>query len=143
MRSKKPYQKRPKRVGRGRRSGHGKTSCRGHKGQKARAGFHMRANFEGGQTLLYRRIPKRGFNCPTHREYAIVNLEQLEHLRETQITPDLLLKNGMIKNLGNGLKVLGRGALTRKLKVEAHRFSSQAQKAIVQAGGEAILIGNN
>lgn len=103
----------------------------------------MRADFEGGQTPLYRRIPKRGFNHPVRREYAIVNVEQLESLNESEITPDLLFKRGVIKNLGSGLKVLGRGTLKRKLKVEAHRFSAGAQRAIVQAGGEAVLIKNS
>lgn len=142
MRSKKPYHKKPKRVGRGRRSGHGKTSTRGHKGQRARAGFHMRPDFEGGQTPLYRRIPKRGFNHPAHKSYAVVNLDQLEQFNEAEISPDWLLRNKVIRRLDDGLKVLGRGTLTRKLIVKAHRFSVPAKKAIEKAGGQAVLIEN-
>ncbi len=139
MRSKLPFHKKRKRVGRGRRSGHGKTSTKGHKGQRARAGFSMRADFEGGQTPLFRRIPKRGFNRP-RKEFAIVNLDQLDPLTETEINPDVLIGKEIVKDLGAGLKVLGRGKLTRKVTVRAHRFSAEAKKAIEQAGGQAVLI---
>lgn len=140
MKSKKPYQKKPKRLGRGRSSGHGKTSTKGHKGQRARSGFHQRPLFEGGQTTLLQRIPKRGFNQPHHKEFAIMNLDQLDRLGTSDITPDWLIQNKVIKSLGDGLKILGRGAVSKKLKVEAHQFSAQAQEAIKKAGGEAILI---
>lgn len=140
MKSKKPYQKKPKRLGRGRSSGHGKTSTKGHKGQRARSGFHQRPLFEGGQTTLLQRIPKRGFNQPHHKEFAIMNLDQLDRLGVSDITPDWLIQNKVIKNLGAGLKILGRGAVNKKLKVQAHQFSAQAQEAIKKAGGEAILI---
>ena len=100
----------------------------------------MRADFEGGQTPLFRRIPKRGFNQPHHKSYAIVNLDQLERLKDSEISPDGLLQNEVIRDLGVGLKILGRGTLTRKLTVKAHRFSAQAKKAIEGAGGRAVLI---
>ncbi len=140
MKSKKPYQKKPKRLGRGRSSGHGKTSTKGHKGQRARSGFHQRPLFEGGQTTLLQRIPKRGFNQPHHKVFAIMNLDQLDGLGVAEITPDWLVQNKVIKSLGDGLKILGRGAVSKKLKVQAHQFSAQAQEAIKKAGGEAILI---
>ena len=140
MKSKKPYQKKPKRLGRGESSGHGKTSTKGHKGQRARSGFHQRPLFEGGQTTLLQRIPKRGFNQPHHKEFAIMNLDQLDRLEVNEITPDWLIKNKVIKSLGSGLKILGRGKISQKLKIQAHKFSAQAQEAIKKAGGEAILI---
>ena len=140
MKSKKPYQKKPKRLGRGESSGHGKTSTKGHKGQRARSGFHQRPLFEGGQTTLLQRIPKRGFNQPHHKEFAIMNLDQLDGLGVSEITPDWLIKNKVIKSLGSGLKILGRGKISQKLKIQAHKFSAQAQEAIKKAGGEAILI---
>jgi large subunit ribosomal protein L15 len=141
MRAKKPYQKRRKRVGRGRRSGHGKTSCRGEKGHGARSGVAFRPDFEGGQTPYYRRVPKRGFTNPTRKEYAVVNLDQLESLGQAEITPDVLISSGVIKKVESGLKILGRGKLTRKMNVSAHRFSIEAKKAIEAAGGQAVLIG--
>lgn len=101
----------------------------------------MRPTFEGGQTPLHQRIPKRGFNQPHHKSYAILNLDQLDRLGISEISPDWLLKNRVIKDLGHGLKILGRGQLKQKLTVRAHRFSVQAQEAIKKAGGEAILIG--
>ncbi|OGW85703.1 MAG: 50S ribosomal protein L15 [Omnitrophica bacterium RIFCSPHIGHO2_02_FULL_46_11] len=140
MRSKVPYQKKPKRLGRGESSGHGKTSTKGHKGQRARSGFHQRPAFEGGQTPMHQRFPKRGFHQPNHKEYAIVNLDQLDQLKVSEVSPDWLLQNKVIKRLEAGLKVLGRGKLTHKLKVQAHRFSAQAKEAIEKAGGEALLI---
>ena len=140
MRSKKPYHKKPKRIGRGEGSGHGKTSGKGHKGQKARSGFHMRPAFEGGQTPLHQRIPKRGFNRPEHKSYAILNLDQLSDLKVAEVSPDWLIENRLIKSLGDGLKILGRGKLNQKLVVRAHRFSAQAKEAIEKAGGQAILI---
>ncbi len=140
MKAKKTYQKKPKRIGRGPGSGHGKTSTKGHKGQRARSGFHMRPAFEGGQTPIHQRIPKRGFNHPAHKSYAILNLDQLEQLKVSEISPDWLLKNRVVRHLQDGLKVLGRGKLTQKLTVQAHRFSAPAKEAIEKAGGKAILI---
>ena len=140
MRAKKPYQKKPKRIGRGIGSGHGKTSTKGHKGQRARSGFHQRPTFEGGQTPIHQKFPKRGFNHPNHKSYAILNLDQLDGLKISEISPDFLLKNGIIRNLGDGLKILGRGKVAQKLTVQAHRFSESAKEAIEKAGGKAILI---
>ena len=140
MKSKRPYQKNPKRLGRGESSGHGKTSTKGHKGQRARSGFHQRPTFEGGQTPIHQRFPKRGFNHPEHKSYAILNLDQLEQFKVSEISPNWLVENGVIKDLGHGLKILGRGKLIQKLKVQAHRFSNHAKEAIEKAGGQAILI---
>lgn len=143
MRSKKPYHKRPKRIGRGHGSGHGKTSTKGHKGQRARAGFSMRPNFEGGQTPLYRRIPKRGFNYPNHKIYAILNVDQLSELDRSDITPEWLIENGVIKELRDGLKILGRGKMSRSLTIHAHKVSQSAKQAIEKAGGRVVLIGQS
>ena len=143
MKARRPFRKRPKRVGRGPGSGHGKTSGRGHKGQRARSGFHQRPGFEGGQNPLYRRLPKRGFRNANHKVYAIVNLGDLERCRDAEITPELLLRSGRIRKLGAGLKILGGGKLSRALTVKAHRFSSSAKESIEKAGGSAILLGGN
>ena len=140
MNAKKPHYKNPKRIGRGVGSGHGKTSTKGHKGQRARSGFHQRVGFEGGQNPLYRRIPKRGFNHPEHKVYAILNLDQLSQLGMNEISPKNLLERGVVKNLSSGLKILGRGKLDRSLVVQAHRFSVSAKAAIEKAGGKAILL---
>ena len=140
MRSKRPYHKKPKRLGRGESSGHGKTSTKGHKGQRARSGFTMRPAFEGGQTPLHQRIPKRGFNHPEHKTYAILNLDQLEQLKVSEVSPDYLISHRLIKRSGDGLKILGRGTLKQKLVVKADRFSASAKQAIERTGGQAILI---
>ena len=143
MKAKKPYQKRRKRLGCGEASGHGKTSTKGHKGQRSRSGVHMRPAFEGGQTPIHQKFPKRGFNQPHHKEYAIINLDQLSRLGASEVSPAWLLEHEVIKDLGEGLKILGRGSLDRKLTVRAHRFSKSAREAIVKAGGQAILIEQN
>lgn len=133
--------KKPKRVGRGPGSGHGKTSCRGHKGQKARSGASIPAGFEGGQMPLHRRLPKRGFsNYPFKKEYAIVNIERLNKIESEEITPELLLKEGIISNLKDGLKVLGNGEIKRAITIRAHAFSKSAIKKIEAAGGKAEVI---
>jgi large subunit ribosomal protein L15 len=130
-----------KRVGRGPGSGLGKTSGRGEKGQKSRSGFGQREGFEGGQMPLHRRVPKRGFNNKWRKEYAAVNLEKLAIFDAgTIVTPDLLLKRGIVKNLRDGLKVLGDGELTQAITVRAHKFSEGAQKKIAAAGGKAEII---
>jgi large subunit ribosomal protein L15 len=131
-----------KRLGRGTGSGHGKTSGRGGKGQTARSGYQMPPGFEGGQTPIWRRVPKRGFNHPSRREYAIVNLETLEARYEegAEVTPDDLLERGIIKKLLTGVKILGRGELTKRLVVKADRFSQSALEKITAAGGEAIAL---
>lgn len=140
MRAKFPYEKRKKRVGCGPGSGHGKTSCRGGKGQTARSGSSRKPGFEGGQNPLYRRIPKRGFNHPPKREFSIVNLNRLADLGEKEITPEKLLERGVIRDLGDGVKILGEGELKKALIVRAHRFSEPAKKKIEAAGGQAVTI---
>lgn len=140
MKAKRPERKKRKRIGFGESSGHGKTSTKGHKGQRARAGFHMRPGFEGGQTPLYRKVPKRGFNQPHHRLFAILNLDQINELGVPEISPEWLLEHEVIKDLASGLKILGRGKLSRKMTIRAHKFSAQAKQAIEQAGGQAVVI---
>jgi large subunit ribosomal protein L15 len=130
-----------KRVGRGMGSGHGKTSTRGSKGQRAGTGFGQKRGFEGGQMPLHRRLPKRGFTNIFKKEFAIVNLVQLEKLEGDTFTVDGLMKLGLVKKLGEGLKVLGTGTLTRKITVEAHHFSKSALDKIQKAGGTAQVIG--
>jgi large subunit ribosomal protein L15 len=131
-----------KRVGRGPGSGLGKTSGRGEKGQKSRSGFSHRPGFEGGQMPLHRRVPKRGFsNARFRKEFTELNLDQLEVFEAgTIVTPEVLLKNGLIRKLRDGVKVLGRGELSKALTVRAHRFSAKAQERITAAGGKAELI---
>jgi large subunit ribosomal protein L15 len=131
-----------KRVGRGPGSGLGKTSGRGEKGQKSRSGFARKPGFEGGQMPLHRRVPKRGFsNAPFRKEFATVNLGRLEVFEAgTIVTPDLLVKQGIVKKLHDGLKVLADGNLTKALTVHAHRFSGKAQERIATLGGKAELI---
>ena len=128
-----------KRVGRGHGSGHGKTSGRGQKGQKARSGWKggTRPGFEGGQTPLYMRFPKRGFsNAPFKKEYAIVNVKDLEERFEdgAVITPEVLREVGLVKKK-LPVKILGDGELTKKLTVKAHKFSASAKAKIEAAGG--------
>lgn len=126
-----------KRIGRGIGSGTGKTAGKGHKGQKARTGGKIRRGFEGGQTPLYRRIPKRGFNNIFTVEYAVVNVSDLERFEDgTVVNMDLLLNEGVIRKELAGLKVLGSGNLTKKLTVEAKKFSKSAQEKIEKLGGK-------
>lgn len=134
--------KKPKRVGRGIGSGHGKTSTRGHKGQKARSGGSKGPMFEGGQTTLQRRLPKRGFkNYPFKKEYAIINLKDIEKLNlGSEITPEVLLQNRIIKNIKDGLKVLGEGTLTKPLTIKAHAFSTSAMEKIKSVGGNVEVL---
>lgn len=126
-----------KRIGRGVGSGLGKTAGKGHKGQKARTGGKIRRGFEGGQTPLYRRIPKRGFKNHFAREYAIVNVSDLEKFENgTVVNMELLLNEGLIKKELSGLKVLGNGALTKKLTVVACKVSKEAKTKIEAVGGK-------
>jgi len=129
-------------VGRGPGSGLGKTAGRGEKGQKSRSGFARKPGFEGGQMPLHRRIPKRGFtNAPFRKEFACVNLGRLEVFEAgTIVTPELLVRQGILKQLRDGLKVLADGQLTKALTVHAHRFSGKAQERIAALGGKAELI---
>lgn len=130
-----------KRVGRGVGSGMGKTSTRGHKGQNARSGGGVRPGFEGGQNPLYRRLPKRGFNNPFRKEFAIVNLEDLNTFAEgTEVTPEFLLESGIVKSPKDGIKILGNGEITVKLTVKANKFSQSAVEKIQAAGGQTEVI---
>ncbi len=129
--------KKRKRVGRGIGSGHGKTCGRGHKGQKSRSGDRkMPSWFEGGQTPLHKRIPKRGFRSPNRVEYTVVNVKLLEKYFEAgeEVTPEKLLEKGLVKK-GMPVKILGDGELTKALKVKAHAFSKSAREKIEAAGG--------
>jgi large subunit ribosomal protein L15 len=130
-----------KRVGRGVGSGMGKTSTRGHKGQNARSGGGTRPGFEGGQNPLYRRLPKRGFNNPFRKEYTVINIEDLNQFTSgTEVTPELLLKSGIVKELNDGIKVLGNGEMNVKLVVKANKFSQTAANKIQAAGGQTIEV---
>jgi large subunit ribosomal protein L15 len=131
-----------KRVGRGPGSGLGKTAGRGEKGQKSRSGFSQRPGFEGGQMPLHRRLPKRGFNnARFRREYAVVNLEKLEVFEAgTIVTPEVLLKRGVIKKVRSGVKILAKGDLTKALTVRAHKFSAKAQERIAGLGGKVEVL---
>ncbi len=124
-----------KRVGRGMGSGMGKTSTRGHKGQGSRSGSRLLRGFEGGQMPLHRRVPKRGFKNIVREEFAIVNLDRLAALGETEITPDVLKKAGVVSG-NKPVKILGNGELTSALTVQAHKFSKSAQEKITKAGGK-------
>ena len=126
-----------RRVGRGMGSGLGKTSGSGHKGQKARTGGKIRRGFEGGQTPLYRRIPKRGFKNHFATVYTTVNVSDLERFdNDTVVTMELLLSEGLVRKELDGLKVLGNGNLTKKLTVVASKFSKSAEEKIQAAGGK-------
>lgn len=130
-----------KRKGRGPGSGNGKTAGKGHKGQNARSGGGVRPGFEGGQNPLYRRLPKRGFTNISRKEYAVVNLDELNNFEEgTEITPELLQQVGVIKNPKDGIKILGNGELTVKLTVKANKFSQSAAEKIQAAGGTTEVI---
>ena len=130
-----------KRIGRGHGSGNGKTAGKGHKGQNARSGGGVRLGFEGGQTPLARRLPKRGFTNFNRKEFAIVNVESLNVFEDgTVVTPELLKETGLVKKELDGIKVLGNGELTKKLTVQANKFSASATTVIEQAGGKAEVI---
>jgi large subunit ribosomal protein L15 len=129
------------RVGRGIATGNGKTSGRGHKGQNSRSGGGVRPGFEGGQNPLYRRLPKRGFVNPTRKEYAVVNLTDLNRFEAgTEVTPELLMEQGIVNNPMSGIKVLGNGELSVKLTVKANKFSQSAVEKIEAAGGKSEVI---
>jgi large subunit ribosomal protein L15 len=133
--------KRRKVVGRGRGSGHGTTAGRGGKGQTARTGSGIPAWFEGGQMPLIRRLPKRGFTNIFKKDYAIINIEILDRFESGQdITPALLVSEGVIRSRNDGVKVLGTGALTKALTVHAHKFSQSAAAKIEAAGGKVQVI---
>lgn len=131
-----------KRVGRGPGSGTGKTSGKGEKGQNARSGGGVRPGFEGGQTPLFRRIPKRGFsNARFKKVYAVINLDDLNKFEDgAEVTPEILKDMGLVKKQLDGIKVLGNGTLEKKLTVKASKFSKTAKEAIEKTGGKAEVI---
>ncbi len=133
---------REKRVGRGHGSGHGKTSCRGHKGQKARKSPDIAPWFEGGQTPIIRRIPKRGFKNPFKVYYTVINVKQLEERFEANEVVDYesLLKKGLVKGKNKVIKILGDGEITKPLTVRVHAVSKSAREKIEKAGGKIELI---
>jgi large subunit ribosomal protein L15 len=131
----------PKRVGRGIGSGLGKTSAKGHKGQKARSGGGKGPAFEGGQTPLQRRLPKRGFTNKFRHEWIEVGLEKLNRFADgTEVDPQVMLEAGVIRKTGNGVKILGNGELEKKLVVKCNSFSKSAIAKIEKAGGKAEVI---
>ena len=132
--------KKRKYLGRGPGSGHGKTSTRGSKGQTSRAGRHFYLGFEGGQSPLIRRFPKRGFTSVFKKEYQIINLRDLSRIKETNIGPEVLEECGLIKNREKLIKVLGEGEIKAAVTVKAHAFSKQAVDKIKKAGGTAETI---
>ncbi len=135
--------KRRKRVGRGIASGHGKTSGKGHKGQMARKGHKHKIGFEGGQMRLIRRLPKRGFKNPARQEYLPVNVGALDLFDDgTEVTVDLIRRRGLAKGRCDGIKLLGRGELTKKLTVKVQAFSDSARAKIEAAGGTCEVATN-
>ena len=129
-----------RRVGRGIGSGLGKTSGRGHKGQKARSGGGVRRGFEGGQTPLYRRLPKRGFNNINAKDYTEVTLTMLNKSTVTDVTAETLLADGIIGKVNDGIVILATGKLDKKLNVKATRFTAKAKEKIEALGGKAEVI---
>lgn len=138
----KPAVKKVKRnrVGRGMASGNGKTSGRGHKGQKARSGGGVRRGFEGGQTPLYRRLPKRGFNNIHAKNYTEVTLTMLNKSKAEEVTAESLLNEGIIGKVNDGIVVLAKGNLDKKLTVKATRFTKAAAEKIEAAGGKIEVV---
>ena len=130
-----------KRIGRGHGSGHGKTSGKGQKGQNARSGGGVRLGFEGGQTPIMRRLPKRGFTNFNRKVFAILNVESLNVFEnDTVVTPELLIETGLVRKELDGIKILGQGELEKKLTVKANKFSGSAVSTIEQAGGKVEVI---
>lgn len=137
----KGSRKRKKRVGRGPGSGHGKTSCRGHKGQKSRSGGSIRPGFEGGQMPIHRRLPKRGFTNIFKKEYVLVNVKDLERFdADSTLDIDALKDAGLVKDVKDGVKLLGDGAISRPLIVKVHKVSKVAREKIEAAGGKVEMI---
>ena len=135
--------KKRKRVGRGPGSGLGKTCGRGHKGAKSRSGFKNKRGFEGGQTPLKRRLPKFGFINPNRQTYQLINLDRLEKLEQltdgASLEMQQMLEMGLIRNTKNPVKLLGRGSLTKKIKITVDKASRGAVESVTQAGGEVII----
>ncbi|MCM8800725.1 MAG: 50S ribosomal protein L15 [Candidatus Omnitrophica bacterium] len=132
--------KKKKILGRGPSSGHGKTSTRGSKGQTSRTGRDFYLGFEGGQTPLIRRIPKRGFSHPFKKEYQLVNLKDLNKIKEDNINPEILEKYGLIKNKKKLVKILGEGKIQNPVTIQAHAFSKNALQKIQDAKGRIEII---
>lgn len=133
--------KAPKRVGRGQGTGQGTTAGRGMNGQNSRSGGGVRLGFEGGQMPLYRRLPKRGFNNHWAKEYAEINVKDLNRFEnDTVVDFELLLQSGLVKQVKDGVKVLGNGELEKKLTVKAEKFSKSAAEKIEKAGGKVEVI---
>lgn len=133
-------QKQRKRVGRGAGSGLGKTSGKGHKGQKARSGGGTRRGFEGGQTPIYRRLPKRGFKNPNRKTYTEVTLNMLNRSNNEDVTAESLLEEGIISKINDGIVVIATGSLEKKLNVKAVRFTNGAKEAIEKNGGKIEVL---
>jgi large subunit ribosomal protein L15 len=132
---------RRKRLGRGMAAGQGQTSGKGHKGQKARKGFNHKEGFEGGQMPLIRRLPKRGFHNYTRKEFIGVNLTSLDRFDEgTEVTLELLKENGLTNGPNDGIKILGRGEINKKLTIKANAFSASAREKIEAAGGACEVV---
>ena len=130
-----------KRLGRGLGSGLGKTSGKGNKGQNSRSGGGVRLGFEGGQTPFYKQMPKRGFANVNRKEYAVVNLADLNKFADgTNVTPELLKQAGLVKKAYDGVKVLGNGKLEKKVNVTCNKISKSAQAAIEKAGGKVEVL---
>ena len=131
-----------KRVGRGQGSGNGVQAGRGHKGAKSRSGFKFKRGFEGGQMPLHRRVPKRGFHNAFRTEYAVVNLDTLADRFDagTVVTPELLRERGLVHSTRQPIKVLARGDISKKLTVQAHKFSGKAAEKIMAAGGATDVL---
>lgn len=132
--------KKRKYLGRGSGSGHGKTSTRGSKGQTSRAGRDFYLGFEGGQSPLIRKFPKRGFTSRSKKEFQVVNLSDLSRIKEASITPELLEAKGLINDKARSVKILGDGEIKTPISVKAHAFSKRAQEQIEKAGGKTDLI---
>lgn len=130
-----------KRVGRGTSSGHGKTAGKGHKGQKSRSGKGFRAGFEGGQMPLMRRLPKRGFNNIFAKTYVSINLDRLDLFEEGAVIDEAaLLARGVVKNARDGIKILGRGEVSKKFEVKVSAISASAREKIEKAGGKVEVV---
>ena len=143
LKAPKGAHKKKKLLGRGPSSGHGKTSTRGSKGQTSRAGRHFYLGFEGGQSPLIRRMPKRGFTSQFKNEFQIVNLDDLNSLKEAAVTLELLQTKGFINDKSKPVKVLGDGEIKHALTVQAHAFSKRAAEEIKKAGGKIEIININ
>ena len=125
-----------KRIGRGPGSGHGKTATKGHKGQKARSGGSIKPGFEGGQMPMQRRLPKRGFEPLSRKEFVVINVSQLDMFDAGAVVDTAaIIARGLASNIRDGIKILAKGSITKALTVKAHKFSAAAKEQIIAAGG--------